>query len=159
MWSLVDLDRRLITVARSFDKTTKTQRIRRVPILDPLLPMLRQWKIRCAPSEGQWAFPNRKGNMHAPRARVFKEIYHRTLQRSGIGSHHPSRHLTYHDLRHTFASLWVQNGGDLFRLQKILGHRDVHMTLRHAHLSPDVFANDYDRLGRARIVDQLVQTI
>ena len=47
----------------------------------------------------------------------------------------------------TLASHWVMRGGDLFKLQKILGHKSVQMTVRYAHLAPDAFAADYDRLG------------
>ncbi|WAF85197.1 tyrosine-type recombinase/integrase [Metapseudomonas otitidis] len=42
-----------------------------------------------------------------------------------------------HVLRHTFASHFIQNGGNLFTLQKILGHSTVAMTMRYAHLAPD----------------------
>jgi site-specific recombinase XerD len=38
-------------------------------------------------------------------------------------------------------------GGDLFKLQKILGHKSVQMTQRYAHLAPEAFAGDYGRLG------------
>lgn len=43
----------------------------------------------------------------------------------------------FHDLRHTFASWYVQRGGDLYRLQLILGHRSPAMTQRYAHLRID----------------------
>ena len=36
-------------------------------------------------------------------------------------------------------------GGDLFKLQKILGHKTTELTLRYAHLSPDAFAGDLAR--------------
>ena len=42
-----------------------------------------------------------------------------------------------HALRHTFASHFVMNGGNILTLQKILGHSTVVMTMRYAHLSPD----------------------
>ncbi|WP_084205670.1 phage integrase [Thiomicrorhabdus chilensis] len=42
-----------------------------------------------------------------------------------------------HVLRHSFASHFVQNGGDLLTLQKLLGHSDLKMTMRYAHLAPD----------------------
>lgn len=57
------------------------------------------------------------------------------------------RYIRFHDLRHTFASQWVMKGGDLFKLQKILGHKTVQMTMRYAHLAPNAFAEDFKRMG------------
>ena len=45
-----------------------------------------------------------------------------------------------HVLRHSFASHFVMNGGDILSLQKILGHSTINMTMRYAHLSPDHLA-------------------
>ncbi len=42
-----------------------------------------------------------------------------------------------HVLRHTYASHFVMNGGDIVTLQKILGHSDLKITMRYAHLSPE----------------------
>ncbi|ACR14596.1 site-specific recombinase, phage integrase family [Teredinibacter turnerae T7901] len=42
-----------------------------------------------------------------------------------------------HVLRHTFASHFVMNGGNILTLQKILGHADIKMTMRYAHLAPE----------------------
>ena len=42
-----------------------------------------------------------------------------------------------HSLRHTFASHFIQNGGNILTLQKILGHSSLAMTMRYAHLAPD----------------------
>lgn len=42
-----------------------------------------------------------------------------------------------HVLRHTFASRFVMNGGNILTLQKILGHQSLAMTMRYAHLAPD----------------------
>lgn len=42
-----------------------------------------------------------------------------------------------HVLRHTFASHFVMNGGNILTLQKILGHTSLAMTMRYAHLAPD----------------------
>jgi site-specific recombinase XerD len=40
-------------------------------------------------------------------------------------------------LRHTFASHFIQKGGNILTLQKILGHSSLAMIMRYAHLAPD----------------------
>ena len=40
-------------------------------------------------------------------------------------------------LRHTFASHFIMNGGNILTLQKILGHTTLAMTMRYTHLAPD----------------------
>ena len=55
--------------------------------------------------------------------------------------------ITWHDLRHTFASHWMMDGGDIFKLSKILGHASVKQTMRYAHLAPTAFEEDYGRVA------------
>jgi integrase len=147
-WGDVDLDNRRITVQRSFDGPTKSDRVRYVPVLDALLPILRAWRLR---HPGSLVFTNRDGAMHRESGRIFQEVLHRVLDRAcfpktTIGGRE-RRHIVFHGLRHTFASHWVMGGGDIFKLQRILGHQSVTMTQRYAHLAPDAFAADYGRLG------------
>nr|CDQ34848.1 Tyrosine recombinase XerC [Virgibacillus halodenitrificans] len=75
---------------------------------------------------------------HGPSVgRIFRhdayEAFTNALSRAGITLPRGQR---THVLRHTFASHFVMNGGDLLTLQKILGHRTLQMTMRYAHLSP-----------------------
>lgn len=42
-----------------------------------------------------------------------------------------------HILRHTFASHFMMQGGNILSLQKILGHADIAMTMKYAHLAPE----------------------
>lgn len=42
-----------------------------------------------------------------------------------------------HVLRHTFASHFMMNGGNILVLKNILGHTDIKMTMRYAHFSRD----------------------
>jgi integrase len=45
------------------------------------------------------------------------------------------RDFWFHDLRHTFASWYMMNGGDLYELAKLLGHANIKMTERYAKLA------------------------
>jgi len=58
----------------------------------------------------------------------------RRLYESGINLPEGQR---THVLRHTFASHYMMNGGNILALQKILGHSSLNMTMKYAHLAPD----------------------
>lgn len=150
-WDDVDFTQRLITVQRSFDGPTKAGDVRYVPILDTLLPVLREWRLVCP---GRVIFPNQNGGMQGESARIFQEIFHRVLVRGGFPrTEHAGRvrhYIRFHDLRHTFASMWMAKGGSLQRLSKILGHHSMQMTERYAHLAPALFTEDHGRFGSAR---------
>ncbi len=69
--------------------------------------------------------------------RIFSDCYgafRSALERTGIEL--PAGQLT-HVLRHTFASHFMMNGGNLLVLQRVLGHTDIKMTMRYAHFAPD----------------------
>jgi integrase len=55
----------------------------------------------------------------------------------------------FHDLRHHFASRLVQSGIDLNTVRELLGHADITMVLRYAHMSPDRLAMAVERVARA----------
>ena len=50
----------------------------------------------------------------------------------------------FHDLRHTFESWYMMNGGDLYELAKILGHSNIPMTERYAKLGKKHIARTGD---------------
>ena len=63
-----------------------------------------------------------------------RTAFRKAADRSGI--EFPKGQKT-HILRHTFASHFMMNSGDILTLQKVLGHSDLKMTLRYSRLSPD----------------------
>jgi len=93
---------------------TKGKRNRTIPISNELLEGL----------------PRKNGSLFIPCYYAFRNA----LERAGIEL--PAGQLT-HVLRHTFASHFMMNGGNILVLQKILGHSDIKMTMRYAHFSPN----------------------
>jgi integrase len=134
--------------------TTKNGETRHVPILDVLLSHLREWRLQCPEV---LVFPAASGRMLAPSARAFKDIFYRVVARAGFarieGPAGERHYLNFHGLRHTFASLWMRKRGDLFRLQKLLGHKTIAMTQRYAHLAADAFESDLSRFGSTAEVE------
>ncbi|MDP2505630.1 tyrosine-type recombinase/integrase [Oceanobacter sp. 3_MG-2023] len=103
--------------ARVIYEGTKSGKVRRVPISIDLAKQLQQQA-----SNGVYFFGDCTG------------AFRRAVERAEIEL--PRGQLT-HVLRHTFASHFVMNGGDLLQLKEILGHSTMTMTLRYAHLAPE----------------------
>jgi len=62
-----------------------------------------------------------------------------------------------HTFRHTFATLYLRNGGDIYRLQRLLGHASITQTTVYLHLSdPDAF-NEHARLSPVRLLTNTPQ--
>jgi len=84
---------------------------------------------RAVSSKGEaspWVFNNPDS---ATRWVDIKKQWARTLRLSAI------REFRFHDLRHTFASRLAQRGASLKAIQDLLGHADLKMTMRYAHLA------------------------
>lgn len=95
---------------------TKSGKNRTVPISPHLAGQIRQRK--------------RLGRLFVGAYKVFSTAIER------VGIKLPPGQLT-HVLRHTFASHFMINGGNILVLQRILGHQSLAMTMRYAHLAPD----------------------
>jgi integrase len=139
-WSDVDLDRRMITVRRSYEGQTKSSKHRTVPLPAPLASILKAYRL-ADPWKGELCFPNDSGEMFSPNAKL-EDVLHLALERACLPR------IRVHDLRHVFASYFVMGGGDIFTLQRILGHSTPQLTSdTYAHLSPGHMAGEADRVA------------
>ena len=105
---------------------TKTDEARQIPVNDDLEECFKDIKRR-KQSDSAYIFSNKNGG----HIRDIKTSFQSTLKRAGITNFRP------HDLRHTFASHYIMRGGSLKALKEILGHKDIKMTMRYAHLSKE----------------------
>ena len=55
----------------------------------------------------------------------------------GIKQDDRARRIVFHSLRHTFASWLACNGEDIYRIQRLMRHKTITMTMRYANLIPD----------------------
>jgi integrase len=137
----INLPSRRILVQRSFDKRTKDEEPRIVPITNSLLPILEAWLAKRGRPEGLVFPPKGHGTFIRPHTL-------RGALQDAIGEASVQPLTWYQATRHTFASHWVTDGRPIEKLRNILGHSSVDVTERYAHLAPDLFsAADYDAVA------------
>jgi integrase/recombinase XerD len=119
----VDLDERVLRV------WGKGNKARLVPFGNATRQALRDYLHRRPPLATQQVFVSGYG-FSLLRTGLWK-IVHRRCTLANISGVRCSPHT----FRHTFAVMYLRNGGDVFTLQKLLGHTDLTMTRRYAELS------------------------
>jgi len=69
----------------------------------------------------------------------FREAFTEAVEELGLNEGISDRRqkLVPHSLRHTFASWLVQAGTPLYTVSQLMGHTNIKMTMRYAHLAPD----------------------
>jgi integrase len=151
-WEDVDFNSKFLIIRNNIVRgkvhRTKTDQIRRVDMSDALIAELsalrRQRKVEYL-AKGcneipEWVFCNQKGNpadMHNVKSRHFSKC----LEKAGL------RLIRFHDLRHSFASLLIQDGQSLKYVSDQLGHSSIKMTADiYGHLVPGANRQAVNRL-------------
>ena len=103
---------------------TKTGKARQIPINDQVARVFKELR-----QKNQFKSPYVFLNPEGERLYGVQRSFAGACRRAGI------EQFRFHDLRHTFASQLVMNGVSLKAVQELLGHSDLKMTMRYAHLS------------------------
>lgn len=131
-WDDVDLDRGILTISGDVSKSGKT---RHVPLNTTALQVLRNWQQQ---QTGETlVFVNQNTGKAFDNV---KKAWDGILTAAEIDN------FRWHDMRHHFASKLVMSGVDLNTVRELLGHADIKMTLRYAHLAPEHKAKAVERL-------------
>ena len=133
-WADVDLEQRRLHVRRSWYRgAITTPKGGRARVVD-LAPSAASLLARVVPLAGaELVFANPDGS---PVTRdQLKGPWERVTRAAGLPRTTP------HDARHSFASQLVQAGVALPAVQQLLGHTDIRVTMRYAHLAPGATAS------------------
>ena len=125
-WSDISFDEGILTVRAASSKSGKTIR---VPMNRVTRETLRAWREQSGGSE--LVFPSPKGGGLMDNC---NSAWESLLKAAEIDN------FRWHDMRHDFASRLVMAGVDLNTVRELLGHADLKMTLRYAHLAPEAKA-------------------
>jgi integrase len=122
-WVNVNLEHNFITITA---QEAKNKKIRRIAINKSLRELL--LKLNLTRNGNRYVFENPKtGKPYTDLKRGWRSA----LERAGIND------MRFHDLRHTFASHFLMNGGDLYTLKEILGHKDITTTSRYLTITTE----------------------
>ena len=114
-WTDVDFSRRLVRILKS-----KNGEKRSIPMTKTVYELLRNQNVR-----------DISGRVFPVSARCLRQGYEKAIRKAVL------HNLTFHDLRHTFATRLVQNGVDLYKVKELLGHKTIAMTMRYSHHYPE----------------------
>lgn len=134
-WADVNIPGALVTVTAG---NAKSRKARHVPLNVEALDVLKRWKKQGKGSG--LVFPGIGGG----------RLTNVNKSWEGLVTDAKLIDFRFHDLRHHFASKLVMACVDLNTVRELLGHADIKMTLRYAHLSPGKLADAVARLGAGK---------
>ena len=138
----IDLARREIRLDQ-----TKSGVPRRVPLSDAAIITIKALLGQPGRPKTPYLFAKQDGSRYAD----MKKGFNAACRRAKITG------IRWHDLRHTFASWFVQSGGDLYHLSRLLGHSTVQMTTRYSHLRTGDLHAELRRVAQNRTQDHLIE--
>jgi integrase len=130
-WSEVDLAHETISITH-----TKSKKLRQIPIHSELDAALRQ-----LPRISTTVFCDDRGRPLNPQGKIRKD-FDDLKAAAGLPE------LTFHMLRHNFASELISKGADIRTVQEYMGHSSLRMLQRYAHVNKGIWRSTIQLLGR-----------
>ena len=130
----LDFDNGLIQL-----NTMKNRKAQIIPMSDTLRQILREYLSYRQGASDDYLFCNACGG----------QADKRTYQ-EGLAAYNRARGVkktSAHLYRHTFAKKWIMNGGDVFRLQKLLGHSDLTITREYVNMFSVDLSQNYSQFN------------
>ena len=136
-WSDIEWGNNQIHIQRTFNndnwydvKTAASNR--KIDIGPSMMAKLKEWKLACPPNDHDLVFPNKAGNPINHNNLIQRHFYP-ALDKTGLPK------IRFHDLRHTYASLLIEQGENIKYIQSQLGHSSPTVTLNvYSHLMKSV---------------------
>jgi integrase len=152
-WGDVDLKNNTIQVKRTLVIAEKTiylkdvpkteSSIRSISIAENTIKNLREFKLKQAPNELNLVFPSPKTNLLLYPNSLDKH-FHKTIKAAGVPS------ITFHGLRHTFATTLLELGVNAKIVQEMLGHSTIKTTMdTYSHVLPNMQQGAAEHLNSA----------
>lgn len=130
-WKDINFEEKTLTIQ---GKTSKNKTTRHIYLHDDAISTLRGWEKSAEVKE--YVFPGKEGKRLDNINKAWKSL----VSTANL------KDFRWHDLRHHFASKLVMQGTDLNTVRELLGHSDIRMTLRYAHLDPSHKAAEINKL-------------
>jgi integrase len=136
-WSDVKWEDNQIHIQRTFNKgnwyDVKTAASnRKIDIGPSMIAKLKEWKLACPSNAYDLVFPNKAGKP-IDHNNLRKWHFYPCLEKAGLPK------IRFHDLRHTYASLRIEQGENIKYIQSQLGHSNPTVTLNvYSHLMKSV---------------------
>lgn len=137
-WRNIDIAGRTLTVVH-----TKTRKPRTIPMTDDLYNMISQLERG---SGAELVFPNNKDEQWKEQPWAFREAVKKLGFNEGIEE--SKERLSFHNLRHTAATLMLIAGVDIRTLQELFGWSTLQMAARYTHTVNAVKSKAVEGLGK-----------
>jgi integrase len=133
-WGNVDLDRKLIRVLQRADEFQQIgppksrAGVRDIPMAPLVHQTLTQWLERVPKSDLNLVFPNSVGKVQSY-SNLYSRVFRPMLIENGITDARGRARFGIHALRHAAASLFIEQGWNPKKIQTLLGHASITMTM------------------------------